>query len=112
MIWVCQSIYFVYFILVNNYTCRNGYYCSSFYGNSISGSNDSIAMECSSDVNCSAFRYSPKNGFGFKCKDSNPTSYVESYGYEKNDWTLCKFDSGKNMIIFELIFNNDTYYRV
>jgi len=79
--------------VVNNYTCFNGYYCSSFYGNSISGSKDFIAMECSSDVNCRAFRYSPKNGFGFKCKDSHPTNNGMSYGYEKNDWTLCKFDS-------------------
>ena len=67
-------------------------------------------MECSSDVNCSAFRYSTKYGFGFKCKDSYPTnkgmksrinleeSLESSRGYEKNDWLLCNFDSGKNMI--------------
>ena len=64
-------------------------------------------MECSSDVNCTAFRYSPNNGLGFKCKDSYPISYGKSHGYEKNDWTLCNFDSGNNMIFFELIFTND-----
>ena len=62
-------------------------------------------MECSSDVNCSAFRYSPNNGFGFKCKDSYPTSKGMKRGYKKNDWTLCNFDSGNNMIIFELYFD-------
>ena len=108
MAWFWKSTYFVYFISVNNYTCWNGYYCSSLYGNSISGSKDSIAMECSSDVNCSAFRYSPKNGFGFKCKDSYPTNEGMSEGYEKNDWTLCNFESGKNMKIVELIFINQT----
>ena len=68
-------------------------------------------MECSSDVNCSAFRYSPTNGFGFKCKDSYPTNkgikgYIigSSRGYEKNDWLLCNFDSGKNMIFSKLVF--------
>ena len=59
-------------------------------------------MECSSDFNCSAFRYSPKNGFGFKCKNSYPSKEGMSYGYEKNDWTLCNFESGKNMKIVDV----------
>ena len=87
-------------ILANNYTCSNGYYCSSLYGKSISGSKDFIAMDCSSDANCSAFRYSPKNGIGFKCKDSYPIS-TEDRGYDKDDWEICNFDLGKNLMNLE-----------
>jgi len=79
------------YCVANNYTCWNGYFCSSLYGNSISGSKDFIAMECSSDVNCSAFRYSPSNGYGFKCKNSFPIN-AEDSGYQKDDWELCTFD--------------------
>ena len=63
--------------------------CSlSFYGHSIKGSKDSVAMECASDPDCKAFRYSLRYGTGFFCKD---TDAIKQLRYE--DWELCSFGS-------------------
>jgi len=65
------------------YTCLPGY-CSSFYGNSIQGSNNSVAYACAIDPTCTAFRYSSKNGFGYLC---NKLERKKRY----DDWELCGF---------------------
>ena len=88
--------------LANDYTCFDGYYCTSFYGNSIRGNNDSIAKACSLDSNCKAFRYSWKKGYGFKCKKFEPKSTMVNEivrliagEYEQDEWSICRFGSGK-----------------
>ena len=92
--------------LANNYTCFDGYYCTEFYGNSIRGNNDSTALACSLDLKCKAFRYSRKNGFGFKCKNFEPKSTKASEiarsivgEYDKDEWALCKFGSGNKITL-------------
>merc|ERR1719270_2197957 len=39
-----------------NYTCFEGYFCSSIYGKAIRGDKDLLATSCSMDTNCTAFR--------------------------------------------------------
>ena len=73
-------------ILVQPYSCLKGY-CSSFYGNSIHGTNDSVALACGRDPKCKAFRYSSQHGFGYLCND-----LVRKQGYD--DWESCGFWSG------------------
>ena len=74
--------------LVHPYQCRRGY-CSSFYGNSIHGTNDSVARACEMDPKCKAFRYSSRHGFGYLCNNL----YRENSLYD--DWELCVFWSGE-----------------
>ena len=76
-----------------NYTCHDDYFCSSLYGRSIRGSNDSVAMACSKDSDCKAFRYNPKTKLGFMCKEFDPKHSLPKY--VEGDWKLCEFDSGK-----------------
>ena len=73
--------------LVKPYSCLPGY-CSSIYGKSIIGNNNSVARACAMDPNCKAFRYSSQNGFGFLCDNLD-----RKKGYD--DWELCGFWSGK-----------------
>ena len=83
---------------MSNYSCFDGYYCSSLYGKSIRGSNNLVAIACSNDPNCTAFRYNPKNNLGFLCKDFD-VEHVSKIGlYDEDEWKLCEFDSGKNML--------------
>ena len=76
-----------------SYTCLPGY-CSSFYGSSIHGSNDSVARACALDPMCKAFRYSTQNQLGFLCND-----LVRKNGWElsnwQDNWELCGFWTGK-----------------
>ena len=71
------------------YTCFDGQCTNSFYGNSVKGSNDSVAKECAKDPKCKAFRYSPNHRIGFFCSD---TDALFQNPYE--DWKLCSFGSG------------------
>jgi len=68
---------------VNPYSCLPGY-CSSMYGKSIHGNNNSVALACAMDPKCKAFRYSSQNKFGFLCD-----SLDRKKGY--GDWELCGF---------------------
>ena len=71
---------------VEPYACKSGY-CSSFYGSSIHGTNDSVARACAMDPMCKAFRYSNQNQFGFLCgKLDRKKKY--------DDWEYCGFHSG------------------
>ena len=82
---------------MNNYTCFDGYICSSLYGKSIRGSNDLVAIACSMDPNCTAFRYNPNAQLGFLCKDFD-AEHISKYGYGvygEDEWKLCEFDAGK-----------------
>ena len=79
----------------SNYTCHDDYFCSSLYGRSIRGSNDSVAMACSMDSDCKAFRYNPKTKLGFMCKEFDPKHTSTIPLYKEGDWKLCEFDSGK-----------------
>ena len=81
-------------ILVNPYKCFPGR-CPSFYGPPISGNTDRVALACSIDPKCVAFRHSTKHGFGYLCGESDA---MNSY----DDWVLCKIDPGE--LSFQLIF--------
>ena len=74
--------------LVKPYSCLRGY-CSSFYGNSIHGTNDSVAKACEMDPKCKAFRYSSHHGFGYLCD-----SFYREYGVY-DDWELCGVSLGE-----------------
>ena len=99
--------------LATNYTCWKGYYCSSLYDYAIWEGIDSVALACSSDSNCKAFRYNPNDGFGFKCTEFDLTkssifrdNYYALYNrYKKEDWILCSFESGQNIEI-QLKYDN------
>ena len=69
------------------YSCVRGY-CSSFYGNYILGTNDSVAKACEMDQSCKAFRYSSQHGFGYLCYDLD-----QKRGYD--DWVFCGGSSGE-----------------
>jgi len=73
----------------SNYSCFDGYICSSFYGKSIRGGNDLVAMACSMDSNCTAFRYNQKQSIGFLCEEFDAKN-------ADDEWKLCEFDSGSN----------------
>ena len=75
------------------YKCLPGY-CSSFYGKSIHGSNDSVARACALDPMCKAFRYSTQYGFGFLCNNLVRKNGWELTGWQ-DDWKLCGFESGE-----------------
>ena len=76
-----------------SYTCLPGY-CSSFYGKSIHGSNDSVARACALDPMCKAFRYSTQHGFGFLCNNLIRKNEWE-LADRQDDWELCGLWSGK-----------------
>ena len=83
---------------MSNYTCFDDYICSSFYGKSIRGSNDLVAVACSKDPNCTAFRYNPKKNIGFMCKQFDLKHTSETDGnYQEDEWKLCEFDSGNGI---------------
>ena len=82
---------------MNNYTCFDGYICSSLYGKSIRGSNDLVANACSMDPNCTVFRYNPKRTVGFLCKKIDPKHTYKIWEYEEDEWKLCEFDTGKDI---------------
>ena len=50
-------------------------------------------MECASDPDCKAFRYSLKYGTGFFCND---TDAIKQLRHE--DWELCSFGSSQYSI--------------
>ena len=70
------------------YTCFDGQCSSSFYGQSMKGSNDSVAKECAKDPKCKAFRYSLKYRIGLFCSETD--AHFRSYS---EDWKLCSFGS-------------------
>ena len=79
---------------VKPYTCLRGI-CSSFYGNSIHGTENSVARACEKDPECKGFRYSSQFGFGYLCnslKVKQETDTIDSK--EIDDWKLCSFWSG------------------
>ena len=78
------------FLLVNSYTCFQGY-CDSIYGKHIKSTNDSLALECSKDPKCKAFRYSTKYGLGYLCNDFDVRNAYE-------DWLLCSNPGQLNCI--------------
>ena len=80
---------------MSNYTCYDGWFCTSLYGRLIRSSIDSVAMACSMDSNCKAFWYKQKTNFGFMCKeiDRIKTPLVHENGFEV--WQIFEFDSGK-----------------
>ena len=78
----------IYLLSVEKYTCFDGQCDNLFYGNSVKGSNDSVAKECAKDPKCKAFRYSSKHRIGFFCSETD--AYYRS-PYE--DWKLCSFGS-------------------
>ena len=82
---------------MNDYTCFDGYICSSFYGKSIRGSNDLVANACSMDPNCTAFRYNPKVKLGVLCKEFDAKHVSKIGAYNEDEWKLCEFDSGKGI---------------
>ena len=71
------------------YTCFDGQCGRSFYGNSVKGSNDSVAKECAKDPKCKAFRYSPNHRIGFFCSGTDALFQNPS-----ENWKLCSFGSG------------------
>ena len=62
-----------------------------------------VAIACSNDPNCTAFRYNPSAELGFLCKDFD-AGHINKYGiYGEDEWTfmndewkLCEFDAGKD----------------
>ena len=109
-LWKCYKIFFLensfkisidyypFYVLATNYTCFDGYFCSSLYGKAIRGDKDLLAISCSMDPNCTAFRYNPKKKIGFKCTHFDPKHTSEAFGhYQEDEWKLCEFDSGKGI---------------
>ena len=88
---------------MSNYTCFDGFICSSLYGKSIRGGRDLVAMACSIDPNCKAFRHNPKTKLGFLCKSSDVKHTSKIDGYNEDEWKLCVIDSGK--CIKDIILN-------
>ena len=72
--------------VLHPYTCFPGR-CSSMYGQHITGNNDSVALACTTDPRCKAFRHSAKSGFGHLCAGSEARN-----GYD--DWVLCTINPG------------------
>ena len=79
------------------YTCFDGQCSSSFYGQSMKGSNDSVAKECAKDPKCKAFRYSLKHRFGFFCSETEAT-FFRDFQSHFEDWKICTFGSSKYSI--------------
>ena len=79
----------IYLLSAKKYTCFDGQCRRSFYGNSVKGSNDSVAKECAKDPKCKAFRYSLKHRIGFFCSETDALFQNPS-----ENWKLCSFGSG------------------
>ena len=72
------------------YTCFDGQCGRSFYGNSVKGSNDSVAKECAKDPKCKAFRYSLEHRIGFLCSETDAM-----FQSPHEDWKFCSFGSSQ-----------------
>ena len=83
-----NQLIYGYVFSAKQYTCFDGQCSSSFYGQSMKGSNDSVAKECAKDSKCKAFRYSLKHRIGFFCSETEA-----SFQSPFEDWKLCSFDS-------------------
>ena len=80
----------IYFLLAKKYTCFDGQCTSSFYGQSVKGSNDTVAKKCAKDPKCIAFQYSSKHRVGLFCSETDarfPSPF--------EDWKFCSFGSSK-----------------
>ena len=68
------------------YECYPGR-CESIYGHYIQGDNDSVAIACTKDPKCKAFRFSAKLNFGYFCAKSDIRKTYD-------DWKTCKVNPG------------------
>ena len=87
----------IFYVSASNYTCFDGYICYSLYGKSIRGSTNSVAIACSNDPNCTAFRYNPKEKVGFLCTNFDAFHVRRIRLYDEDEWKLCEFGSGKSI---------------
>ena len=78
----------IYLLSAKEYTCLDGQCKRSFYGNSVKGSNDSVAKECAKDPKCKAFRYSLEHRIGFLCSETDAM-----FQSPHEDWKFCSFGS-------------------
>ena len=93
-----DTIFKYYHFLVGNYICFEGFYCSSFYNDTIEGDMDLVANSCSVDSDCKAFGYNKADSQGFKCNNFDPTYVKATEGFEERNILLCEFESGRSNI--------------
>ena len=80
--------------LAGNYICFEGFYCSSFYNDTIEGDMDLVANFYLVDSNCKAFGYNQTEKLGFKCKEFDLIYAKTMEGYQEKSISLCEFESG------------------
>ena len=81
-------------VAVKPYSCLRGI-CSSFYGNLIHGTNNSLAKACANHPECKGFRYSSQLGFGYLCNNLKVKQDVHTIDKKEiDDWQLCSFWPG------------------